>query len=163
MTEKPPGAKPKTLDAAELAKVDAIFDAHAEKWRAIGDTGMQARLALLEASAPGNPVRQRATGRYIRELRYSLAGPEASPLERVLADRAALALVDADRLDRLGSAIETQAGYAANGLELLDRRRSRAHARALAAVRSLAIVRRLLGPRSPTVAVQVNVANAKGE
>lgn len=64
----------------------------------------------------------------------------------MLAERAALALYDASRLDAEALSRHDLTWQTA---DLLDRRRSRAHARALAAVRCLAVVRRLLkrGPR----------------
>lgn len=152
------------LDAQEpaLQAARARWEANPDEWRAIGDLSMRARQALIAAVCGDDRVRGEATGRAIRELRTSLAGPDATPMERALADRAALCLFDADRLDRRGALLdailEERNASRPELVEHLDRRRSRAHARALAAVRALALVKRLKHA-TPAVAVQVNVGH----
>lgn len=105
--------------------------------------------------SPRRTACREAARRHLADLRAELAGPNPTPLEGVLAERAALALYDASRLDREALSRTDLTWQTA---DLLDRRRSRAHARALAAVRSLAVVRRLLkGGPAVAVGVQVNV------
>lgn len=175
MTEPTPKEKMAALVAAHKAKKDAAraqaeadlaaavpkFDADPEEWRRIGDQGRRARTALIGAAVGADDLKaQEAASRYIRELRHELAGPNPDPLERALADRAALAFFDADRLDRRAALLDTvlqeRDAWKPELVDHMDRRRSRAHARALAAARTLAVVRKLRRD-VPAVAVQFNV------
>lgn len=155
------------LAAQEPAVIEARarFDADPEEWRRIGDQARLARQAVIEAACGENRVAQEAAGLYIRDLRTALAGPNPDRLEAALADRTALALFEADRLDRRGAVIDTilseRNQVPGEMVEKLDRRRGRAHARALAAARTLAVVRKLRRD-APAVAVQVNVAAGAG-
>lgn len=143
-------------DETAMSEVREAFDVHPGVWRLLGDMARRAEDALIGASFTEKDLAGReAARRYLADLHTQLAGPDSSPLERVLAERAALALYDASRLDREALSRTDLTWQTA---DLLDRRRSRAHARALAAVRSLAVVRRLLkGGPAVAVGVQVNV------
>jgi len=143
-------------DQAAMPEVRQAFDARPRLWRLLGDMARRAEDALIGAAfAEKDLAGREAARRYLADLRAQLAGPDPSPLDRVLAKRAALALYDAGRLDREALSRTDLTWQTA---DLLDRRRSRAHGRALAAVRSLAVVRRLpKGGPAVAVGVQVNV------
>lgn len=146
-------------DASAMPELRAIFDADPERWRRIGDLARQARASLLtHVFGEKNLAGQEAGGRQIQELRLALAGDKPTPLETALADRAAVALLDLDWHDT--AAFQNRGRLTVLSDEALDRRRTRAMARALAACRTLAQVRRLLHG-GPSVAVQVNVGTGR--
>jgi hypothetical protein len=136
-------------DPRALAEVEQDLDRQPESW------GLIARLAgaeerLIAALAGDDALLAAALRRHLATLREELGGPAAAPLERLLAERIAccwLALQEADRraLHREGLSL-AQATY-------YDRRLDRAQRRYLAAIKALAVVRRLGLP-----AVQLNVA-----
>jgi hypothetical protein len=82
-----------------------------------------------------------------------LAGPNPTPIERLLADRAALCWLDAHVCDLRGL---QSMGTGAEGVTL--RRRDAAHRRYLSALKALAAVRKV-----SVVAVQVNVGRGPVE
>jgi hypothetical protein len=87
-------------------------------------------------------------------LRAELSGPDPSPLEKLLVDRAVMARLHVYHAEsRLAQ--RYQAGSPASLLEFWQRAIDRAHRRLLSAVRVLAQVRRLA---LPVLLAQVNVA-----
>lgn len=103
----------------------------------------------------------------IRELRRTameLAGPDPSPLERLLAHRVAVCQQALHRAEAQ-LAVQTNKGVSADRVEFLDRRVDGAHRRFLQAAKMLATVRRL-GATGPAVQVSVSQTvnvEAKGE
>jgi hypothetical protein len=87
-------------------------------------------------------------------LRAELAGPDASPVERLLAERAALCYLDVHdwELRHNGAAMEARDGLLWDQHAQYQKMRDRAHRRYLQALKALAHVRKL-GP-----AIQVNLA-----
>ena len=106
----------------------------------------RAEQALLDATSAASWVLRETRRRTLEALLHGIAGPAPTPLEAALAHCVAMSLVEAEHL-------ETLAHRGRGADEALDRRRSRAHARAMSAARTLATVRRLARPF-----VQVNVA-----
>jgi hypothetical protein len=107
--------------------------------------------ALIDLVAGESVVTREGIRKTMATMRADVSGPNASPLERLLVERVVACwalsyqadLAYADSLKR-ASPIES---------EHCQRRQDRAARQYLAALRSLAVVRRLLAP-----AVQVNVA-----
>ena len=91
-----------------------------------------------------------AARRKLAGLRAELAGPGATPLERLLAERAALCWLAVYRAE---SGFAAARGLTTPESEAWQRRIGRAHRMFLSALRALAAVRRLAVP-----ALQVNVA-----
>jgi hypothetical protein len=84
-------------------------------------------------------------------LRAELGGPQPSPIERLLAERAALCWLDCHGAD-LVAEVEGRKGMDAKARDYHDRRRERAHRRYLSALKTLAQIRKLALP-----AIQVNI------
>ena len=138
-------------DQRALAELRAVLDGTPALWEQVGDLGRQAELALVRAAAGDNPVARQAVLRKLGSLRREIAGPAASPIERLLAERVALGW--------LGVAVAEGAYHRAleGGVdrsedEFHQRRVERAQRRYLAAIKALAQVRRLGVP-----SVQVNI------
>jgi hypothetical protein len=117
-----------------------------------GDIFGNARDSLLMHAAGKDITVQEIQSRAIDAVRDELAGPNPTPLERILCERVALCWFDAYEMDRR---FINQSGMSIADAEYRESRRDRAHRRFLSASKTLATVRRLTrgGP-----AVAVNVA-----
>ena len=138
-------------DQAALPSIKQVFDAVPSLWDAFGNIATIAQNALIDLVAGKSIVTREGIRKTMAAMRADVSGPNASPLERLLVERVVACwalsyqadLAYADSLTR-ASPIES---------EHCQRRQDRAARQYLAALRSLAVVRRLLVPT-----VQVNVA-----
>jgi hypothetical protein len=116
-----------------------------------GNLAQQAELSLLSASFGQNLCAQEALKRKMELLRQELTGSNATPLERLLAERIALcwlALYQAEALFH-----QQAQDLSIHQVEYWQNRIDRAHRRYLSAIRTLATVRKLAVP-----VLQVNIA-----
>lgn len=115
--------------------------------------GNLARLAdrsLIEALGTDNLAFKEGLASKLEVLRAELAGPDATPLERLLAERIAtcwLHVNDAEVRNAQAKGLTIEAG------DYHQRRLDRAHKRYLSALKTLALVRKLAVP-----VLQVNIA-----
>jgi hypothetical protein len=138
-------------DQAALPAIKQVFDAVPSLWDAYGNIATIAQNSIVDLVAGKSVVTREGIRKTMAAMRADVSGPNASPLERLLVERVVACwalsyqadLAYADSLTR-ASPIES---------EHCQRRQDRAARQYLAALRSLAIVRRLLVPT-----VQVNVA-----
>ena len=138
-------------DPEALTVTRELFDQVPALWQAAGDSAASARRAIVTRVAGQSPIVIEATERELAALQRELAGPDPSPLERLLAERITLCRL---------MLFDYEARYAKGLHELTfeqatfhQRRIDQAHRRYLSAIESLARVRRLLGPT-----VQLNMA-----
>jgi hypothetical protein len=141
-------------EAVMLPLVRQLLDRDPERGgmliRIYGDVFGHARDQLVKIVA-GNDIAMKETlSRKIDAIRDDLAGPNPTPLERILCERLALCWFDAHEMDRRFS---DQSGISFKIAAYRENRRDRAHKRFLSACRTLATVRKLALP-----AIQVNVA-----
>jgi len=118
----------------------------------LGSHGLAAMAedAWLDASFGDNHLRKALAAEQLRRMRVTLAGPEPSPLEQILVDKAVLCWFEALTADTIAA---TRAGeLTRDQAEMLQKRQDRSHARFLSAIRTLAQVRKLGFP-----VLQVNV------
>jgi hypothetical protein len=127
-------------DASALPQLRQLLDGRPELWREFGDLARHARESMVALAAGKSLLARESVHRRMDELQAELAGPSPSPLEKLLVERvvvcwaqAYLADLDALAKDRAGT---QQASFA-------QRRQSAAQARYLAAVKQLAVVRKL--------------------
>jgi hypothetical protein len=130
-------------DQTVLPALRRLLDKHPELWRQFGDLAQQARSALLTWAAGKSLVVAESVRRRLKELHAELAGPAPAPLEKLLVERvvqcwAQCQLADLDAVHKEGAGVFL-AGHAL-------RRQTAAHHRYLAAIRQLAVVRKLLKP-----------------
>jgi hypothetical protein len=138
-------------DQEALPAIKQVFDAVPGVWDAYGNIATKAQNALIDLVAGKSVVAREGIRTTMATMRADVSGPNASPLERLLVERVVACwalsyqadIAYADSLTR-ASPIES---------EHCQRRQDRAARQYLAALRSLAVVRRLLVPT-----VQVNVA-----
>ncbi len=146
LLERAERGDPKTLPA-----VRALFHTDPGLWREIGDLAAQAEKALVKVTAGENLVVQESLERSMESMRSELAGPNPTPLERLLVDRVVACWLHVHYADAVYA--QGMKDLTLNQGDYYQRRQDRAHRRYLSAIRSLAQVRRLLTP-----AIQVNIA-----
>jgi hypothetical protein len=122
-----------------------------------GDWAWLAEMVAIQRMAGQNLAMTHALGAKLAALRGELAGPGASPVERLLAERVALCWLDVHDWDVRHNAAARVASDGGRGLpeathEHYQTMRDRAHRRYLQALRSLAHVQRL---RLPPLLVNV--------
>jgi hypothetical protein len=120
-------------------------------WEAVGDMAKTARESLIRTlSGDKNLVVQEAHARKCTALTAELAGPQPSPLERLLVERIVLCWLHLHYDETLY--VQHREKLTLRQDEFFQQRISKAQARYLSAIRTLAQVRRLGVP-----AVQVNI------
>jgi hypothetical protein len=120
-------------------------------WEEMGDLAHTARASLIRSlSGDKNLVVQEAHARKCAALTAELAGPQPSPLERLLVERIVLCWLHLHYDETLY--VQHREKLTLRQDEFFQQRISKAQARYLAAIRTLAQVRRLGVP-----AVQVNI------
>src|SRR5262245_50100575 len=130
-------------DQSVLPQLRAVLDGRPGLWRQLGDLAGHARDALLALASGPSLLARESIRRRLQEVQAQLAGPAPSPLESLLAERAALCWAQSYLAD-----VDTMAKQRAGGPEAAqaDRRAAVCQTRYLAAVRQLALVRKLLRP-----------------
>jgi hypothetical protein len=116
-----------------------------------GDCYAHARDSMINAAAGKDLAAKEAMRCKIDEIQRELAGPNPTPLERILCERVALCWFDVNEQDRLYG--NPQDGVDLQEAQYRESRRDRAHKRFLTACKTLATARRLGVP-----AIQLNVA-----
>jgi hypothetical protein len=138
-------------DRTALPAVREIFETVPGIWDSYGDVATTAENCLIDVVAGRSVLTREGIRRTTTGMRAELAGPNASPLERLLVERVVACWLLSHQAD-LAYARALKA-LAPKEIDLYQRRQDRAARQYLYALRSLAVVRRLLTP-----AVQVNLA-----
>jgi hypothetical protein len=147
----------KLLRKAEKGDITALpalrmwMDRTPGYWEEVGDMAKTARETLIRTlSGDKNLVVQEAHARKCAALTAELAGPQPSPLERLLVERIVLCWLHLHYDETLY--VQHREKLTLRQDEFFQQRISKAQARYLSAIRTLAQVRRLGVP-----AVQVNI------
>ena len=114
-------------------------------WQRHGDLAAQAQAAWLALVAGPDLVLRESVGRKLDALRAELAGPAPSPLERLLVERVTACWLQAHFADASYAQAPGPAATPAVLRELLHRQDS-SQKRYLAAIKQLAVIRKLLRP-----------------
>ncbi len=128
-------------DRAVLPEVRRLLDQHPETWGAYGDLAAQARSSWVALTAGKNLLLRESIERKAVDLQAEVAGPDASPLERFLAERIVATWLQVNYLDALVAQNESAAPAV---LRELAKRQESAERRHQAALKQLALVRKLL-------------------
>jgi hypothetical protein len=140
-------------DTTVLPTLRTWMDKTPGHWETVGDLAKAAREALIEhASGEKNLVVREAITRKCATLTQDLAGPTPSPLERLLVERIVLCWLHLYYAEALY--VQHMQELSLRQAEFHQQRISKAQARYLSAIRTLAQVRRLGVP-----AVQVNIGH----
>jgi hypothetical protein len=116
-----------------------------------GSSGEWLRTSIANKASGGNLLTREAIHRQIDSVRAELEGPNPTPIERLLAERASLCWQIANWYE--SRFIENTGDMSIGQADYQQRRLDRAHRRFLSAVETLARVRKLAVPM-----LQVNVA-----
>jgi hypothetical protein len=141
-------------DESALPRLRELFRADPARMIALchGELARFAEDAAINRMAGRNLAFREAMVQKLAALRVELAGPEASPAERLLAERVALCWLDCHDWEiRHNSAMQGE-GLTFRQAEHWQKMRDHAHRRYLQALKTLATVKKL-GP-----AIQINVA-----
>jgi hypothetical protein len=121
-----------------------------------GNLARQAERSLVEVATGQNLVFKEALLRKLELLRAELAGPDPSPLERLLVERVVACWLQVQDADfRYAQAKNASAEWG----KYYQQRMDRAHRRYLSAIKTLALVRKLALP----VLLRVNVAREQSD
>lgn len=139
-------------DEKALLITRGLIDGLPELWDAYGNLAAAAESALVDLYAGRSAVTRQALQRMLAEMRVELAGPRASPLEKLLVERVVACWLQSYHADFAYARALKE--LPSKEVELYQRRQDRAARQYLKALRGLADVRRLLVP-----ALQVNIAD----
>jgi hypothetical protein len=132
-------------DPAALAALRQTLDLHPEIWQHHGDLAALSQASWLHLIAGPDVLLGESVRRKAEELRARLAGPSPSPLERLLVDVIVSGWLQSTYADAsFAQAADKQTTPAA--LRELQGRQESAQRRLLAAVKQLALVKKLLMP-----------------
>jgi hypothetical protein len=129
-------------DRTALPALRKVLDAKPSVWRAVGDLGNLAEQAMLDLIAGEDLLVRESVKRTLAQMRQDLCGQKASPLEVLIARRAAVAWLHVSYLDVLLARAEKLDAVEARRLQ---NRRDRSNLGYLLALKNLAVVRKLLG------------------
>jgi hypothetical protein len=150
-------------DAGVLPRLRRLLDERPEVWRQAGDLARHAEQCLLDVLAGKSLFAREAVGRKLAELKAGLAGPEPTPLERLLVERIALAWLQVHHLDLEVAALPGGQAAGPPGV-YAQRRLDSAQRRYLQSIKALATIRKLLTPRLAPLEVSRRLgAGASGE
>jgi len=131
-------------DRSVLPALEMLLDATPEVWRAYGDLARVAEDAWVELVAGPNVLLKESLRRKLAEMKSQmLSDPAASPLEQLLVERVGAGWLQTAFADAATAQTREKALNLAQ-LEQQQRRQERANKNYLAAIRTLATVRKLL-------------------
>ena len=137
-------------DKAVLPALQIWMDRTPGYWETVGDLAQTARQSLIQTISGDNLLAQEAHARKCAALMEEIAGPQPCPLERLLVERIVLCWLHLYYAEALYA--QNMQELSLRQAEFYQQRLSKAQARYLSAIRTLAQVRRLGIP-----AIQVNV------
>jgi hypothetical protein len=160
--QKPPAPGPETdalfkrskaKDKSCLPVVRALFadgDRGKRYRESYGSPVEWLRVSIIKNAADGHVMIEEAIDQQIDEVRSQLEGPNPTPIERLLAERASICWFIVHWYE---TAYTSASGLSIANADLQHRKIDKAHARFLSAIRTLAQVRKLALPT-----LQLNIA-----
>ena len=136
-------------DQEVLPALRTLLDTQPALWTEVGTLTTEVEQAWLQLLTGDDLVTREVLRRQLEAGKAELAGPQPTPLERLLSERIALCWLQVQQAELWAVRHVTQPDAWS------EQRLDRAQARFLAAVKALAQVRKLLQPRTT---VQVNIA-----
>jgi hypothetical protein len=132
-------------DRTVLAELRRLLDQNPRLWQCHGDLAQQAEEAWLRLAAGQDLFLHESLCRKLRDLREELAGPDPSPLEKLLVGRVVACWLQVYYADAVYAQTKDPTVPPAT-LRELQWRQEAAERRFQAAVKQLAVVRKLLRP-----------------
>ncbi len=135
-------------DRSVLPQLREALDANAPVWQHYGDLAGQAQASLVTLAAGPNLLMAESLLRKLAAMKAELGGESAPPLERLLVERVVMTWLQTAYYDALAA---QSGGMTEARLKLIQRQQDAAHRRHLGALKSLAVVRKLLKPAPSTL------------
>jgi hypothetical protein len=136
-------------DREVLPTLRTLLDTQPALWTEVGTLITEVEQSWLQLLTGDDLVTREVLLRQLQAWKAELAGPQPTPLERLLCERIAVCWLQAHQAELW--AVQ----HIAQPDAWSEQRQDRAQARFLAAIKALAQVRKLLQPRTT---VQVNIA-----
>jgi hypothetical protein len=146
-------------DQSVLAELRKLLNDNPALWQSYSDLAAQASASLIQLAAGKNLLLAESLLLKTEAMKEELAGPAASPLERVLAARVVACWLQTSHLDALVA--QARDGNPARA-KLLMQQQDAAHRRQLSAAKTLAVVRKLLTPTPSPVAIATRLGKEQG-
>lgn len=149
-------------DPVALRQVREVFDTVPELWDIYGNLAAIAEATLTQAVAGASAMTRVGLQRKLAAMRIDLAGHDPSSLERLAAERIVATWLLSYEAD-LAYARSLQVSSTRDS-ECYERRQDRAARQLLRALRSMALIRRLVIPHQVQINVgerQVNISGAR--
>jgi hypothetical protein len=136
-------------DRTVLPALRALLTTRPELWTHLQTVGSRVERDWITVLAGNDLVAQEVLTQQLQALKVELGGPNPTPLEQLLIERIGICWLQVHQADIWA------AQHVTHQTSWSDHRQDRAQARFLAAIKSLAQVRKLLRPGAT---VQVNIA-----
>ena len=130
-------------DQSVIPALRQAFDENPGLWQQIGDLALNAELSLIAVAAGPNLAMQEALTRKLCDMKTELSEPCDAPLHDLVVARVVLCWLELHYLDSLCTQIRTRFTSPVQ-VEALERRRDHSQKRYLAAIKTLATVRKLV-------------------
>jgi hypothetical protein len=130
-------------DVSVLGALRQVLADNPELWQGYGDLAAQAEAALIRLAAGRDLLLTEALLRKVAALKQELGGESPSPLEQLLIERVTACWLQVSYFDGLMAQAQ---GSSAERVKMLQGQQDAAHRRQLAAIKTLATVRKLLRP-----------------
>lgn len=138
-------------DESALPEVREMFNTDPRLVEIMGNLSRQAEVSWAETALGKNLAAKEGVRRYLRKIRCDLGAESSTPLERLLIERIAVCWLHLQYAELIY--VQNMGDLSLHQAEFQQRRIDRAQKRFLAAIKALAVVRRLQLPL-----VQVNIA-----
>ena len=137
-------------DFAVLPELRRVLDQDRQLWEIVGNLALQAEAGLVKLAAGPDLLLAEAMIRKQADLKAELAGNDADPLVKALAERAAICSLQAAYFDGL---MNRNQGKSVAFLEPLRKHLDSANKRFLNAIKMLATVKKLVRPSISPIAI----------
>jgi hypothetical protein len=147
-------------DQSVLPALRDLLDTRPELWQDLETLADRVRQAWLQRLTGTDVVAQEILTRQLQAMQAEVAGPYATPLERLLVERIAICWLQMQQADLTAAQMLTKPSPVQESW--VQQRQDRAQGRLLMAIKALAQVRKLLRPGATvqvTIAQQVNVGS----
>ena len=132
-------------DRTALPALQDLLDERPQLWRHCGDVGRVAQADWIDLIAGHDLLTRQSLKRQVEQHHAELAGPEASPLERLLIERIVCCWMQVSHADSAVANLKGESRTIAQ-LDLMQKRQERTQRSYLAAIKALATVRKLITP-----------------
>ena len=126
-----------------LTHLQSVLDKHPDVWKRYGDVAASLERGWADQIAGGEPLVRESILKASAATKAELLGPDPTPLDRLLVDRLAAAMLQQQHADWLDLALVKSGDLASPTAAFVLKRQDAAHRRTLRTARTLATVRKL--------------------